>query len=321
MKLFLAVALIVLLLLAGACSSGPQRKDPIPLTDEEKAFLARLEDPETYSLKQDVPVLFQGLTLLITDWEKAYREKRSPKHIRVYKNLSEVITRTVYVNFESILDQLHHGSQPNRSIAAAALGFSRIPEDPGNPNPNLPPQHHRAVEALIDVLGCGDDNIVMNALLGLSTLGDPDTEIETIMDIMIHHHNPEVRSNAALALQACVTREDADIALPYVLAALKDEEPKVRDHCILAILKLKDDSAIHALLELLDDPYPLNQAGAARAIGVMEDVTLCSYLIPKLNSKYPIVREYALKSLRDLSGEDFEFDVEEWSEWWDSQEE
>ena len=264
MKYLPLFSLMVLLLLSMACSSGQKKLDPVPLTHEEIALLESLDDPETYSLKQDVPVLFQSLDSMISHWEKAYREKSSPKHVRIYQNLGEVITKTVYMNFDTVMNQLHNGPMPNRSIAAAALGFSRIPVDPTNPNPNLPALHPKAVEALLDVLDCGSDSIVMNALLGLYILGDPDTELDRIMDIMVHHHNPDVRSNAALALQACVTSSDADLVLPYILAAMKDDEPKVRDHCTLAVLKLEDDSAIHALLELLEEGI---FRGACRAAG------------------------------------------------------
>jgi len=294
-----------------SCRTGTKKPKPIPLTKEEIAFLKKLEDPKTFSIKQETPVLFQNLGNLLTAWLESSLAKENPKHIRIYTDLGELLTRRVYVNFDTILDQLDNGPPPNKVIAAAALGFSRIPE-----NPKFPQVYKRAETALLNVLDCGNDAIVENALLGLYNLGDPDTPLEKILDIMVQHHDPDVRANAALALQSIVTPAKADMVLPYLLPGLKDDEPKVRNHCILVALKLKEKSTLTALVDLLGDSYALIQANAAKAIGEIGDVTFCGSLIPKLKSRYPIVREYTLLSLKKLSGEDFGNDYDSWQKWW-----
>lgn len=307
-----ALPLVLILLFAACTSSGPQKLDPIPLTDEEIAFLQKLNDPEATSLVQEVPELFHGLSNLLSAWWDSALAKDSPKDIRIYTSLGDLLTRRVYFNFETILNQLDNGPPPNRVIAAAALGFSRIPE-----NDHYPQIHPRAIEALIEVLDCGNDSIVENALLSLYVLGDPNTPLEPVLDIMTQHHAPNVRANAALAVQAIATPEKSDIILPYVLPGLKDDEPKVRNHSILIATKLRHPSTIEPLLELLMDPYPLIRANSAQALGEVADIRICGELIPLLASAYPIERECALKSLRKLSGEEYGFEAEDWQSWWD----
>jgi len=311
MKLISCLPILIAPLLVACASTTPTRLDPVPLTAEEIEFLRKLEDPETFSLVQDTPALFHNLDSLLNAWLESSLSKNSPKHVRIYTNLGEILTRRVYVNFETILDQFHNGPPPNRIIAAAALGFSRIPE-----NDSFPAVHTRAIDALISDLDCGDDSVIKNILLSLYNLADPATPLTRILDIMVQHHDPDVRANASLAVQAIATEDKADLILPYMFPGLKDDEPKVRNHCILIAMKLKDKGAITALVELLKDSYALIQANAAVALGEMGDSSLCGSLIPLLNSRYQIVRECVLKSLKKLSGEDYGFELEDWKAWW-----
>ena len=310
MKTILISAVALLLVALSACVAAQTKGDPVPLNQSEIKFLKKLEDPTTFSLRQEMPVLFQELGNLLTAWKEAALNKNSSKHVRIRRNLDDILMRRVYVNFETILDQLQNGSLPNRQIAAGALGFSKIPE-----NDKFPQVYPRAVKALVDVLNCGNDKIVKNALLSLYNIADPETPLDTILDIMTRHHAPDVRANAALALQAVVTPEDCDKVLPYLFPGFKDDDALIREHCVLAAYKIKDPSVVPALLELLDD-YPLIQAAVARTLGEMNDITLCGYLIPKLRSRTPAVRECTLNSLIKLSNKDYGLVWEDWWNWW-----
>jgi|GEM_PF-3023729 len=311
MKINSVTIICGLILLFAACSSAPQRPEPIPLTEEEIAFLKKLDDPETFSLVQDVPFLFPTLINLLTAWHDSALSQDEQKDVRISSNLKDILSRRVYVNFDTIMDQLANGPPPNRVIAAAALGFSRIPE-----SENFPQVYPRAVEALLGILDCGDDKIVENALLGLYILEDENMPLDKILDIMVQHHDPDVRANAALAVQAVASPRVGEKVLPYVLPALKDEEPKVRNHCILIASRLNDKSTLSALVELLNDPYALIQANAAKALGVLGTAHTCGHLIPLLGSRFPIVREHSLWALCVLSGKDYGYEVKDWQEWW-----
>jgi hypothetical protein len=293
------------------CATGDPEPEGIPLTPEEIAFLEKLQDPDAFSVIEEVPALFFRLNQLLKSWQDSSIYKDSKKHHTIYTNIGAMLTRRVYFNFDKVLDQLENGLQPNRVIAASALGFSRIPEVP-----DFPQVYPRAIPALLRALDSGDDAITQNALLSIKILAVPTTDIEKILSLMTEHHNPEVRSNAALCLASIVTPEQGDLVTPYLLPALRDDDPKVRNHAINIVLRLRDQSTVRHLMELMDDRYELIQANAARALGELGDPTACSVLIRHLNHVKEIVRVYCLSSLQKLSGENYGYDAEKWAEWW-----
>jgi len=187
-------ALLALLLITG-CATPPVEK--IPLTDAETEFINSLEDPKARSVKEDIPSLFFRLNQLVKSWRDAATLESSRKNRTLYTNIGAMLTRIVYFNFDKIHDQLENGSQPNRLIAAGALGFSRIPE-----NDRFPQVYQKAITGLLRALESGDDAITGNALLSLSVLGDTSTPVEEVLGLMTQHHNPDVRANAALCLSA-----------------------------------------------------------------------------------------------------------------------
>ncbi len=315
MKKFSPTIIVLLFCVLSGCSStqGPETLDPVPLTKEVIDFLKSLNDPKTTSVIEDVPKLFFDLNQLLNSWYESSLFKMSKKHIRIHTSLDAMLTRRVYLNFDKILDQLENGSQPNRVIAAAALGFSRIPDDE-----RFPQVYPRAIEALILALDSGDDAIIENALLGLSVLEEFSTPKETILQLMTQHHNPAVRANAALCLSAIILPSDADLVMPHVLPALKDDEPKVRNHAVSIILELQSPGAVTPLIELLTDRYDLIRANAARALGVLGEISACGALISQLDNPKEIVRYWSLDSLKKLSGEDYGDEQERWTEWWNA---
>ncbi|MBU0754950.1 MAG: HEAT repeat domain-containing protein [Planctomycetes bacterium] len=308
-SLFLLIILILSLL--GGCVAVQRESQTLPLTDEEIEFLKKLDDPKTTSVQVDVPTLFFRLNNLIGEWQNAAVNKNSWKQLKIKSNLGSILTRYVYLNFDKILNELERGAQPNRVTAAAALGFSRIPD-----NDKFPQVYPRAVQALLRSLESGDDAITQNALLGLAILEVPETPLDLILPLMTRHHNPDVRSNAALCIASVVGPQQSDSVMPYVLPALRDDAPKVRNHAVSIILKLGDRSAINPLIELMDDRYEMIRVNAARALGEMGDLQACGALIKNLTHPKESVRFYAHEALKKLSGKNFGLDEEDWKEWW-----
>jgi HEAT repeat protein len=165
-------------------------------------------------------------------------------------------------------------------------------------------------------LESGDDDITQNALLGLAIIADKNTPLEPVLPIMTQHHNPQVRSNAALCLSSIVQPKDTDAVMPYVLPALRDDDPKVRNHAILIVYEIKDEGAISLMIDLMKDHYPTIRVNAARALGELGDIYACPALIENLDHSKEAVRFYCLESLRKLTGEDYGDDKEKWIEWW-----
>lgn len=303
------VAFVALLLLVG-CVAVQEERELIPLTDEEIAFLQKLDDPKNASVIVDVPILFFRLNNLLEEWQTATINKDSWKDKKIQSDLGGILTRYVYLNFDKILNELEYGPQPNRVTAAAALGFCRIPE-----TKDFPQVYPLAIQALLRCLDSGDDSITQNALLGLALLAVEDTPIETILPLMTQHHNPEVRSNAALCLSTITSPKDNDAVMPYVLPALRDDDPKVRCHAILVLENLEDRSAGAALIDLLDDKYEIIRVNAARALGNLGDMDACPKLIENLEHVKESVRFYCHQALLKLTQENFGTDKEAWTEW------
>lgn len=292
-------------------TAGEGRSATPPLSREDRLFLAKLSEAQAKATQQDAPELFFNLNQLLKSWQDAAILKQSSKNARLHDSLQEMLTRTVYLNFDTILDQLEHGPQPNRVIAAAALGFSRIPE-----NPQFPQVHPRALPALLQALDSGDDAIVENALLGLRVLADPSTPLDRVLPLLTGHHNPDVRANAALCIATVVQPGKSDRVLPYVLPALKDEDPKVRNHAVNIVRALKDPGAVSALVPLLADRYELIRANTARTLGDLGDLSACPALIEQVDHPKQIVRFWCLEALKKLTGKDYGFNKKKWADWW-----
>jgi hypothetical protein len=282
---FLAVCLF------GGCITAPQQAPTVPLSEEEIEFLKKLDDPESGTVIVDTPVLFFRLNNLIREWQNASVNKDSWKQLKIQSNLGSILTRYVYLNFDKITHELENGPQPNRVTAAAALGFCRIPD-----SDDFPQRYPEAIQALLRALESGDDAITQNALLGLTILGEPDTPLELILPLMTRHHDPEVRSNAALCISVVVKQDEADQVMPYVLPALRDDDPKVRNHAILIIRIIR--------------------VNAARTLGDLGDIEACGPLIMNLEHPKESVKHYCLEALQKLSGENYGMDQERWQDWW-----
>ena len=157
-------------LLAGCLGSEPKLE---PLSQQEIELLATLRrrDPDAGRI-EDKGTLFMSLDQNMRKWrELAARNELGDADQRT--SLEYVITGEVYFNFDVILAEFERGSDPeHRTIAAAALGFSRIPapDEPGG-EPDFPVVHPRAVEPLLSCLDSGNDELVMNALLGGQLVG------------------------------------------------------------------------------------------------------------------------------------------------------
>jgi HEAT repeat protein len=82
---------------------------------------------------------------------------------------------------------------------------------------------------------------------------DPETPRDPIFDLLLRHHNPEVRANAALAAARLITPEEAPRWLADLAAALDDDEAKVRLHVATALGKTHHPDAAFPLSRALSD--------------------------------------------------------------------
>lgn len=310
------------LALLAACSTPEPVLEPI--TPEERAGLLKaFEQFDPASARIDDPgTLFMTLDQNLRKWREL-SARTEISDIEQRSSLEEVLTKQVYYNFDAVLNELQHGIDPeHRVIAAAALGFSRIPapDEPGG-DPEFPALHPRAVAPLMETIESGNDELIVNALLSLGRIGAPETSRQALVELMVKHHNASVRANAALALSAVCTPADSPLVLGPIYSALSDPNPTVRLHAVRALGKLQEKGALGPLLDRLrHDDTPLVKACAALELGRIGDFTAVSYLIDGLQSEAQIVTFQCHRSLVRITGEKEIKGYKAWREWWDASE-
>ncbi len=308
---------LVLPLALFACKSADPKIEPLQPREMEALEALRRYDPKTGQVK-DKGTLFVSLDQNLRKWREL-GTRTEIADIDQRTSLEVVLTRQVYYNFDTILGELEHGTDPeHRVTAAAAVGFSRIPapDQPGG-DPAFPLIHPRAVAPLITVIESGQDELVINALLSLGRIAAPETPRDLLIELMVKHHNADVRANAALALAQVATPADAPLLMAPLFSSLGDPNPMVRLHAVKALGKIGDRTAHGPLIDRLRrDDTPLVQACAALELGKIGDWGTVNYLIDGLESSAPLVAFQCHQALvritkrTDLKG------YRAWREWW-----
>ncbi len=304
---------------AAACQSNEPTIEPMSLHEREQLAALRHYDPKSARL-EDKGTLFVTLDQNLRKWrELGVRTEIADIDQRT--SLEVVMTRQVYYNFDTILNELQHGTDPeHRVTAAAALGFSRIPapDQPGG-DPSFPVVHTRAVAPLLAALESPQTELVENALLSIGRIGAPETPRALLVELMVQHHNADVRANAALALAQVATPEDAPLIMGPLFSALGDVSPMVRLHAVKALGKLQDNEVRAALVDRLRrDDTPLVRACAALELGKIGDAGTVSYLIEGLQSEAQLVAFQCHQALVRITKKTDLRGYVSWRDWWDN---
>jgi hypothetical protein len=301
--------------LALDCTTTPELT---PLNAKERAEIEALRRHDARDgIVTDKGTLFVSLDQNLRKWrELCARTDVSDMDQR--RSLEVILTTQVYWNFDTILGELAHGTDPDHKVtAAAAIGWSRIPapDEPGG-DPAFPAVHPRAVAPLLAVIGSGQDELVINALLSLARLHDPGTPRELLVELMVKHHHADVRSNAAYALSELVAPADGAL-LPSLFSSLSDPSPTVRLHVLKALGRIGDKAAVAAMVERLQrDDTPLVQACAAMELGKLGDWSTVGPLIEGLNSDATLLAFQCHHALVRLTGQQELKGYPAWREWW-----
>jgi HEAT repeats len=295
-------------LLAPACASsgvgdkgaGASAADPAAAqaaarhSADEADFLQQLSQTLALHQKDDPAVLLTSLEHLLPSWESEQRRGRE-------EPIERIITLRVVPNLDAVIEAFEHGARERQLVAAWALGFARVP-----PNTlGIESPHARAVAVLVRGLQTHDDDMLRNVLLGLWKLHDTDTPLRPLLDLMVQHHDPDVRSNAALAVGAVIDDATLPTALDSLLVALADKEPKVRLHVAAAAQKHPAPAFTERLLAALPgEEVPLVRASMAAALGAAHSRAAAPLLITMLDSARDIESTTAHAALVAIYGTD-----------------
>lgn len=299
-RLLAACGSLFLLLPACQTTQGQEisnSKDPKPIAD----LVERTNVP--------VPIgkLLVDLDLEIRAWTRLKMTAASAEDRTKANQLEKVISTTAHARREELIDQLQTGPLDNRIVAASALGFTHDPE---------------ALSPLVACLEDPNRDVVGNALLGLMILGNTQTPLDRICDLLRNDSDPWVRTNAAQCLSNLVNAgAKADCVLGAARLGLSDTEAGVRAHSALLLGTLLDEESLRGLSDLVRDPVPLVSSAAIRALvwigthDMHSKGPVARSLASALAEAKPTMQAKLLRGLNELSGLSYGEEPKPWIEW------
>lgn len=305
----LPLLLPVLLL---ACAGPEPAPDPPPVqqapvdmaTAARDDFIERLAERMAAPEREDTPELMNSLEQMIPAWQSEQRANRA-------RPIENVVSIKVITHFDQVLEAFKTGDRNRRLVAAWALGFSRVPENARG----IVSPHPAAVSALVAALDERDDELLRNDLLALWKLGDTSVPISPMLDLMVQHHDADVRASAALALQTVLTQGTAPQAADAVQVALSDSDPKVRLHAASIARRFPQPATTARIQELLGtEASPLVRANMALALGAARARPAGPTLVAMLRSPQAIESSSARQALAQVYGVDRGADPDAWSD-------
>ncbi len=223
--------------------------------------------------------------------------------------LEEAIAHKAKAKIEVLIDQLETGPLVNRRIAATALGFSGKDD---------------ALSPLLNALEDTDDQVVANALLGLSILGNSKTPVGGVARLFSDRNQTiEIRNNAGRVLRATspssLDDSSRNLVVESARSAIGDEEPSVVVYAMLLLAELEDTDSLERIALRLDDPSPLVGRASSRAlayIGSVDDhskgpaTRALVASLKRVNSR--TVRPAVYRDLQNLSQINYGDDIDAW---------
>jgi hypothetical protein len=303
---------LLVTVLACACSASQPAAPTMPsiprmgdgqLSASESEFLLRLAE-RMRRPRNDTPTVMNGLEHLLPQWHGKQRlNEEGP--------LENILTIEVVTHFDQVLGTFRTGGRERRLIAAWALGFSRVPSN----TMGITSPHPQAISALTDALEHSDDELLRNELLALWKLADPATPTAPLLDMMVRHHDPDVRANATLALGTILTSSGAARMTDQLLLALADSEPRVRVHATGIAQRFPQPASTRRLEQLLlSEEWPYVRAAMATALGAARSRSAGPALVSMLGSVRAIEVGAARIALTQIFGVDRGPDPAAWAD-------
>ncbi len=274
-----------------------------------------LETEEVQKLIADVREYekeIQRLEIRIDEIKEQKKEKKKrAKVIRFAKKPSKTNVEQVKKQVESAIDKAaKQGEFDNRSDREI---FSKVAHDLLDN------------EMEIKILAAGElgkikNNAGVPILLEALNFGDPDLDIEIINSLIAIGDEraipvfKEKVSDARFRLRIGCLRglykiADDQEATPFLMEALRDENPEVRRTAVTFIGWKDYDDAVPALVQCLRDDKTRVRKAAVSALANLKDESAVLPLIKVLADKDLEVRQKAFEAVQVISGKEIAFDV------------
>jgi hypothetical protein len=289
--------LLASLLVFAACANTPEPK-PIEVDVQgamRKDFLLRLQEAMRVPDGEDEVQVMNSLEHWLPEWQEQQRKGQADP-------IEKLVRIKVVTHVDHVITALQTGSRERRIVAAWALGYARVPEN----DLGLVSPHDRARDALVAVLSEPDDALLRNATLGLWKLGDTSTPVRPLATLLVSHHDPDVRANAALALVTVSSDASVAGARDAMLVALGDAEPRVRVHAALFARHFPGVEGTQRILQILPhEQTPLVRAAMAYALGASRSEEAVPELLDMLSSQIQVEADAARDALTSIYGKDW----------------
>jgi hypothetical protein len=297
----------VFLLCLASCTTLPGEPsvppDSAPVVAAKTTDLVhRIANQLALGTEESAASVMNSLEHLLPAWVDEQRNVRAGP-------LEKVLTQKVVVSYEKVAEMFSHGPHERQLVAAWALGFTRVPDNPLG----IESRHEEALELLIQTAPRVSDDVLSNIMLALWKIADPATPLPLITEIVVDHHDAMVRANATLVLSTVLTQETAPFATDALLVALTDSEPRVRLHAARVAIDHPHEALTQRMVDrLLDEETPFVTAAMARALGTAGAVSSAPALIALLENPRAIIATNAHQALVKIFGFDEGLTAEDW---------
>lgn len=299
------LTLLLALAIATSCAAPKESKG---LAAERERLKVSVYNPGAIREQSSVGTYITTLDRSIQQWNHSFLTGNQDRDRRTLSRLEDAIRSRSLKLFDLLVEQLESGPPYNRRVAATALGFT---------------SSDRALSPLLNALADPDQEVVNNALVGLSVLGEPTTPLQGIVHQMRFGSSEQIRGNASLALLECL--QVGSPTIPEVVeaarAGLHDDAAYVRTKSALILAFERDVDSIGALaLQLYEDDLDSTAMAASRAIAYLGKHEVRSRgncaraLTASLGKVNDTVNRAVLRDLQRLSGRNYPTH-EEWVQW------
>jgi len=299
------LTLLLSLALSASCAA-PQESGG--LADEQGELKVSVYNPGAMREQSSIGVFITTLDRTIQQWNHTFLTGSQDRDRRTLNRLEDTIRTRVQKLFEPLVAELESGPPYNRRVAATALGFA---------------DSELALNPLLNALSDPDQEVINNALVGLSILSYPTTPLQGILHQMRFGSTEQIRGNASLALLECL--QSGSTSTPEVLeaarAGLLDDAPYVRTKSALLIAFERDVDSIDDLaLQLYEDNLDSAAMAASRALAFLGKNEIrfrgrCARaMAASLGKVNDAVNSAVLRDLQILSGRNYPTH-EAWVQW------
>lgn len=312
-----ALTLAALAALWVGCSSTPASSsavDDAPKEGDQDFERIGPEEPEPYDPElardqRETGMVLADIDRSLQTWNNIVLQGRADRDGARLNIVEGAIRHSVNEKLAIVIEQLEVGPTSNRTIAAAALGFSAS---------------SRALGPLLAALDDPESDVVANALLGLSLLDDSETPLVPIAARLEATDQPlNVRSNAGRALRTLsnsdLVDEERDAVVRAARAALSDPEPALRVHGALLLAEALDTESLDELTRALGDEAPIVARAASRSLARIGSVEseyegriVRALVASYVREEEDDIKDAVLEDLTALTRRNYGDDEEEW---------